>query len=63
MKLLFNGHPWPQNIKPQDLDWEKCWTDVGPSPAGNVGFYLHVPHVSDGTTHRIYFVQGKKEVE
>jgi len=38
------------------LDWSSLdiFVDGGPSPAGNPGPYLHVPHKTDGTTHRVY---------
>lgn len=55
MELLFDGHKWPDDVFPDDLDWDKAWVDSGPSPAGNVGFYLHVPHKTWETIHRIYF--------
>ena len=50
----FDGGPWPKGIKREDMDWESAWLDDGPSPAGNIGPYLHVPHRKAGTTHRIY---------
>lgn len=34
-------------------DWSKAYVDPGPSPAGNAGPYLHVPH-SDGAVNRVY---------
>ena len=38
------------------LDWTSpdIYVDDGPSPAGNIGPYLHVPHKTDGTVHRVY---------
>lgn len=30
------------------------FVDKGPSPAGNPGPYLHVPHADGDTTHRVY---------
>ncbi len=39
------------------LDFERAWIDPGPSPAGNVGPYLHVPFKgwpTEETVHRIY---------
>lgn len=37
------------------LDWSRAWLDMGPSIAGNVGPYWHVPLKGpDGTTHRLY---------
>ena len=37
----------------QRLDWSKAYVDMGPSPAGNLGPYWHVPR-DDGTIHRLY---------
>lgn len=39
---LFNGMPWPKEVKFSDCDWPSAWIDSGPSPAGNPGPYLHV---------------------
>lgn len=36
------------------LDWTKAYVDLGPSPAGNLGPYWHVPHVDGDTVHRLY---------
>jgi hypothetical protein len=36
------------------LDWSKAYVDLGPSPAGNLGPYWHVPHMNKGTVHRLY---------
>jgi len=40
------------------LDWQKSWVDIGPSPAGNLGPYWHVPmkeHAdNEGGVHRLY---------
>ena len=36
------------------LDWSKAWVDLGPSVAGNLGPYWHVPMDDGETTHRIY---------
>lgn len=44
------------------LRFDEAWPDLGPSPAGNPGPYLHVPHYEGGrfgdqdwrTVHRIY---------
>lgn len=44
------------------LDWSKAYVDMGPSIAGNLGPYWHVPLVSDDeTVHRLYpkFLSGK----
>lgn len=54
---LFDGHPirsarlmkmW------DDLDWTRAWLDMGPSPAGNLGPYWHVPLQNGETVHRLY---------
>ena len=37
-----------------NLDWSKAWVDMGPSIAGNLGPYWHVPLPSEGTIHRLY---------
>ena len=37
-----------------DLDWSKARLDMGPSIAGNLGPYWHVPRISADTTHRLY---------
>jgi hypothetical protein len=47
-----------------NLDWSKAWVDIGPSVAGNLGPYWHVPlkeTIIDGelydcgdTVHRLY---------
>jgi hypothetical protein len=40
------------------LDWSKAWVDIGPSIAGNLGPYWHVPLSGDDqddlTIHRLY---------
>ena len=36
------------------LDWSSAWMDMGPSPAGNLGPYWHVPLPSEDTVHRLY---------
>lgn len=36
------------------LDFTRAWLDLGPSPAGNDGPYLHVPRPDDCTCHRLY---------
>jgi|SRR5882672_605920 len=36
------------------LDWSKAWVDMGPSVAGNLGPYWHVPMDDGDTTHRLY---------
>lgn len=48
---------WPTSQKHLDelyFDSEKCRVDGGPSPAGNQGPYLHVPHGDGDTVHRVY---------
>lgn len=47
-----------------NLDWSKAWIDMGPSPAGNLGPYWHVPlretwidgklYDCGDTVHRLY---------
>lgn len=53
---LFDGHPikigWMDAWR--KLDWSKAWLDMGPSPAGNVGPYFHVPDDDDDAVHRLY---------
>ena len=36
------------------LDWANSYVDMGPSPAGNLGPYWHVPLPSEDTVHRLY---------
>lgn len=38
------------------LDWGKAWIDLGPSVAGSLGPYWHVPlhYDDDDTVHRLY---------
>jgi hypothetical protein len=39
------------------LDWTRAWMDMGPSIAGNLGPYWHVPCTLDSedeTVHRLY---------
>lgn len=55
MVLLFDGGGWPEDVKPQDMDWKNGWWDEGPSPAGNKGPYLKVPCPKHGTVYRLYF--------
>lgn len=54
---LFDGHPirgtemlcaWGE------LDWTRAYVDMGPSIAGNLGPYWHVPRPSMETVHRLY---------
>jgi hypothetical protein len=64
---LFDGAPIRGRImiaRFANLDWDKAWIDLGPSIAGNLGPYWHVPlreTVIDGvlydcgeTVHRLY---------
>jgi hypothetical protein len=64
---LFDGSPIRGPVmmaKFSNLDWENAWIDLGPSVAGNLGPYWHVPlkeTVIDGqhyalgdTVHRLY---------
>lgn len=64
---LFDGSPIRGRVmlaKWENLDWENAWIDLGPSVAGNLGPYWHVPlkeTVIDGevyacgeTIHRLY---------
>jgi hypothetical protein len=38
----------------RNLDWDKAYVDLGPSVAGNLGPYWHVPHCDGDTAHRLY---------
>lgn len=64
---LFDGHPVTGKVmltRFANLDWDKAWIDLGPSFAGNLGPYWHVPlkeTIIDGelydcgdTVHRLY---------
>lgn len=64
---LFDGSPIRGRVmmeKFKNLDWANAWMDLGPSVAGNLGPYWHVPlkeTVIDGevyafgdTVHRLY---------
>lgn len=54
---LFDGHAIRSEAmieKWNDLDWSKAWVDMGPSTAGNLGPYWHVPLRSEDTVHRLY---------
>lgn len=54
---FFNGGPWPKELQFNDCKWATAWVDGGPSPAGNVGPYLHVEwpygRVCDGGTDEV----------
>lgn len=56
---LFDGYAIRSNDKMAmerwaGLNWPKAWLDMGPSPAGNLGPYWHVPLPSNDTVHRLY---------
>ena len=52
---LFDGQSIPKNdAQFNNLDWAKARMDMGPSPAGNLGPYWHVPLKDGETTHRLY---------
>lgn len=64
---LFDGSPVRGRVMEErfkNLDWDSAWIDLGPSIAGNLGPYWHVPlkeTVIDGdvydlgdTVHRLY---------
>ena len=50
---LIDGRGWQRGEFDQ-LDWQAAWLDKGPSPAGNAGPYLKVPHLNGDTVHRVY---------
>lgn len=54
---FFNGGPWPKELPFGDCNWQTALVDGGPSPAGNVGPYLHVEwpygRVCDGGTDEV----------
>lgn len=64
---LFDGAPIKGPVmmaRFSNLDWEKAWIDLGPSIAGNLGPYWHVPlketiingevYDAGDTVHRLY---------
>lgn len=53
---LFDGSPIRGRLieRYDHLDWSKAWIDLGPSVAGNLGPYWHVPMDDGETTHRLY---------
>lgn len=54
---LFDGSPIRTQVRIDRfnrLDWSKAWIDLGPSVAGNLGPYWHVPMDDGETTHRLY---------
>lgn len=50
---LIDGRGWMRGEFDQ-FDWKAAWLDKGPSPAGNEGPYLKVPHLNGDTVHRVY---------
>jgi hypothetical protein len=38
----------------ENLDWAQAYVDMGPSPAGNLGPYWHVPLKNGDTVRRLY---------
>lgn len=50
---LHDGHSCSQE-QWDALDWTAAYVDMGPSPAGNLGPYWHVPHRDGETVHRLY---------
>lgn len=50
----FNGGPWSALAKAAIPDWEGAYLDLGPSPAGNPGPYLHVRFQGIDGIQRIY---------
>ena len=51
--FLFDGTPCNEETW-AELDWSRAYVDMGPSPAGNVGPYWHVPRPRGDTVHRLY---------
>ena len=52
--FLFDGHAPPSEEVWDQLDWSAAWVDQGPSLAGNLGPYWHVPRPATGTVHCLY---------
>jgi len=50
---LVDGRPSPKLFAALVWD-ERVYVDAGPSPAGNDGPYLHVPHRNGDSVHRVY---------
>jgi hypothetical protein len=50
---LFDGRRCSQEQWDR-LQWNGAWVDLGPSPAGNLGPYWHVPLRDGDTVHRLY---------
>ncbi len=54
---LFDGYPIRGDAaldRWNGLDWTQAYMDMGPSVAGNLGPYWHVPLPSEETVHRLY---------
>lgn len=54
---LFDGSPIRSEAmidRFNHLDWSNAWVDMGPSIAGNLGPYWHVPMDDGDTVHRLY---------
>lgn len=64
---MFDGKPIRGDVMIamfNNLDWSKAWVDMGPSIAGNLGPYWHVPlretivngqiYAEGDTVHRLY---------
>jgi hypothetical protein len=53
LNSFFDGRPWPKG-RWSEMQWTAARLDSGPSPAGNPGPYLKVPHLDNETAHRVY---------
>jgi hypothetical protein len=54
---FFDGRPMRSKYainRFDHLDWSKAWVDIGPSIAGNLGPYWHVPTEDGDSVHRLY---------
>lgn len=54
---LFDGSPIRSEYmidRFNHLNWSEAWVDIGPSVAGNLGPYWHVPMDDGDTVHRLY---------
>jgi hypothetical protein len=54
---FLDGHPIRGAVMKEmfeELDWSQAWVDLGPSVAGNLGPYWHVPLRGADTVHRLY---------
>tara|TARA_Y100000310_G_scaffold340619_2_gene437086 strand:+ start:1322 stop:1708 length:387 start_codon:yes stop_codon:yes gene_type:complete len=61
---LFDGSPIRGEVMLErwnNLDWSEAYMDMGPSIAGNLGPYWHVPLPTEETVHRLYpkILQGQ----